>query len=81
MQLTSIPPVEGAVANLQKDFDLDAVKDLCELLHFLLLPGDGEHLSKLDARTMKGLVQEVQRILDMQRTNLLEGSEPVSEAD
>ncbi|CAE7458399.1 mcfN [Symbiodinium sp. CCMP2456] len=66
--------LEDTVADLlQKDFDLDAIKDLCELLHFLLLPGDGEHLSKLDARTMKGLVQEVQRILDMQRTNLLEG--------
>ncbi|OLP87017.1 Mitochondrial phosphate carrier protein [Symbiodinium microadriaticum] len=66
--------LEDTVADLlQKDFDLDGVKDLCELLHFLLLPEDGEHPIKCHARTMKGLVQDVQRILDMQRTNLLEG--------
>ena len=67
--------LEDAVGDvLQKDFDLDGIKDLCDELQYLLhVPESSQQIQQVNK--VEELVHEVIKILRSQRADLLQDSD------
>ena len=65
---------------LLKDFEEDAINELCEELQYLLnVPLPSQQIAQVTS--LRGLVAEIRKILKSQRTRLLSESEASSESE
>ena len=65
---------------LLKDFEEDAINELCEELQYLLdVPLPSQQITQVTS--LRGLVAEIRKILKSQRTRLLSESEASSESE